>query len=863
MNNNLKLQQLQREKSSHDAGMAKFEKNEHNNKKNNNGSATTFGLMVKKHLLSSVIQTLEDKVNATIGENKVLIDEALKKLLGVDINGKPHDLFDCREAAFVGIQLALTTALNPNIQQRKEVGRSGGDKKLTVKKTVSELQVAIGDVIHKQMQLRVIQKTFPDFFRFANKRARQPFEDGARSSTAYWESNLFRAIREHKDKLIADGDTVGAAVIENTYIWDYKDKQIIGSLVLSCVLSACSQYLATKPGKRNGKNSTELVLSSEGVMFEQDIRSYVAEYSHDLLPMLIEPVPITNDNLGGWLMDSLQTPEQSHNGSIFLSDKHLEFINRQARVRFQINPFTQKLMEELMERGWELGKFFYQTYETPINISEHLGYGHLDGSEQDAAVKGDQRTKGLRRRNTAIHARNTKRAKESLTAHLIQQKATKLLKDDQFYIPMKFCMRGRIYSRVPFISFQSNDAGRYLIRFADATPIDDRTEHWFKVGISNAAGNDKLCWDKRIKWFDKNREHIITVGRMMDDNGDFKTAYDFLTQDCIDDAFALAALANEYVKCFVDKTQDYTQTYVCVDASCSGTSIFNAWRQNLNGAAKTNLVNVSDAAPPSDIYTEVWEEIKRRAPEGLFDDKHIKRLEKLKLHRKLCKSVYIPAQYASPISEQQAIIKRFNKTLKKMKLEFTDEQVKALQGLWVEALDEVSSINTVVSWFKDQTREILKDADAITYRTCNGSLMTLKYPKPQYERIQLFGHGSAKYKQQWIASSSKEVDKRKLLNSVTANVTHATDAAALCEALWDWDQSPFVGIHDACGVPPGKHLDDVLVRLKDGLVSATQYNVWDTFRDENGLDKTPLNAPPVVGDLTDWDLVRGSNYLYS
>ena len=125
----------------------------------------------------------------------------------------------------------------------------------------------------------------------------------------------------------------------------------------------------------------------------------------------------------------------------------------------------------------------------------------------------------------------------------------------------------------------------YLLRFHKRTTIDDRTAHWLKIGIANAGGCDKQCWDDRLKWFDKNKEQIINVGKMLS-TGSFSQAYEFLTQDNIDDPFCLAALANEYVKIFVDQTQTYSQVFVLIDASCSGTSIFNAWRLNKQGALK-------------------------------------------------------------------------------------------------------------------------------------------------------------------------------------------------------------------------------------------------------------------------------------
>lgn len=860
MNDELIDRQIQREKDSQTAGYKKFLKNDEQNKRYNNGSSTVFGLMVKKHLLQSIVDNLNHKLKATVGESKAEIAIALQRLIGASEDGTTHELFDVTEASFIGLQMALVTALNPNtIEGQKEAGRAGGDKKLLVKKTVPQLQAKIGDVIHKQIQLKIIQRTFPDFFRNANQHARKPFDDGAIASTSYWESNLFRSIRRYAEKLREEGDIKGAEIIENRKQWSYHEESIIGSLVLTCVLNVCNAYITLQNGSRNGKRSKEIVLTPEGKLRQQEMIDYASTYSHDLLPMLIEPVPVTNENLGGWLSDSLQENEYTHNGEIVLSDKHLEFINRQSRQRFQINPFVQQLMEQLCECEMELGKFHFQRMEQPLSIANELGYAHLEGEEQDKAVRSDERTKGLRRRNTAIYARNTKKVKDGLMAYSVQDRASKLLEDDAFYIPMKYCMRGRIYSRVPFISFQANECGRYLIRFAEHTPVDNRTEHWLKVGISNAGGNDKLCWDKRIQWFDKNLEEIVNVGRMMDD-GDFNRAYRFLTQDCIDEPFALASLANEYVKVFVDKIQDYTQVYVTVDASCSGTSIFNAWRQNIHGASMTNLV---DTDSPADIYTEVWNEIKRTVPDGTFRPSHIKRLEKLKLIRKMMKGAYVPAQYASPVGEQKRNLRTFNRKLEKNNLHFTDKEMDVLTEYWVTALDEVSSINTVVKWFKERTKEALENNDEIYFTTSNGSRMTLKYPKTKLQRVQVFGYGSAEYKKDYQSTTVDEVDRRRMLNGVTANITHATDAAALCEALWNWEPTPFVAIHDAIGIPPSAHLDDAVTRLKDGLITATQYSVWDAFRDGNGLDKTPLNAGPIIGDLKDWNLVRQSKYLYS
>ena len=80
MTNDKTEQQLKREQESQDAGYKKFLKAEEDNRKYNNGSATSFGLMIKKYLLGPIVQNLESKIRATVGQNKKDISEMLTRL---------------------------------------------------------------------------------------------------------------------------------------------------------------------------------------------------------------------------------------------------------------------------------------------------------------------------------------------------------------------------------------------------------------------------------------------------------------------------------------------------------------------------------------------------------------------------------------------------------------------------------------------------------------------------------------------------------------------------------------------------------------------------------------------------------------
>lgn len=852
--------QLNREKESANAGYDKFIKRQSENSKLSNGSNTEFGFLVKTQVLPLVIEMMEEVLSDINNVRSSVVKHTLNKCLMAGKGSgdyKIHGFWDLEQAAFLGLQLSLDTALNPNKISHTVKGLKG-DKRLLQKKSITELEQQIGKVINNQISLKIVQAAFPQWFRRTNQDSEQANKGGMKATTSQWEYRMNKAIKEFAVYLRKEGDEVGAAILENRKPWDRNDYCTIGSWILTCTIKATGLFVV-HTAFRDNKKVAYLELSDAARERQGEILDYYKNYTHDLLPMLIKPQPITNQSNGGWLAQALQEPEFSPDGSIELSGKHLEFINRQARVPFQLNPFTLELMNELVERELPLGKFKYSTRQEVPTVPQMLGLdSESDASTKDYQIKNHPKLKEVKHQISKIIDSNLANAQKGLLAAQTIYKAKKIKYDDYFFIPMKYDFRGRIYSRVPFINFQANDAGRYLIRFNQKTPIDDRTEHWLKIGISNAGGNDKLCWQRRLQWFEKYREEIINVGKMI--NRDFRRAYEFLSQDHIEDPFCLAALANEYVKVFIERSQDFTQCFVCVDASCSGTGIFNAWRRNLNGGRMVNLI---DTATPSDIYLEVWNEIKRKAEPYTFRTDHLKRLEASKLNRKMVKSVYVPASYSSPKQEQVRNLWKFNnEILKPSKLEFTEKELEKLCKLWDSALDEVSSISTVVNWFQRRTDEAIRQgANSIRFTSANGSVMTMKYPKSTAVRVNTFHYGSARYRKRQDRRILPRVDIRAMKSAVTANITHMTDAAALCEALWNWN-SPFVGIHDACGMPPSRLLDEGISRLKEGLIQATTHNVWDQFRLDNGLPMEPQTSPPVIGDL-DLNEIRSSNYLYS
>ena len=145
-------------------------------------------------------------------------------------------------------------------------------------------------------------------------------------------------------------------------------------------------------------------------------------------------------------------------------------------------------------------------------------------------------------------------------------------------------------------------------------------------------------------------------------------------------------------------------------------------------------------------------------------------------------------------------------------------------------------------------------ANEIYYTSPNGSKMTLKYPKTKIRQLPILIAAVAVK----VQDPTDEINSSKVVVSQLA--THPPYAAALCAACGTI--CPWIGIHDACGLPPGKLLDEGVDRLRHGLVEATSYNVWDQFRLDNNLPLDPTTNGPIIGDLNLEDILS-STYLYT
>lgn len=103
---------------------------------------------------------------------------------------------------------------------------------------------------------------------------------------------------------------------------------------------------------------------------------------------------------------------------------------------------------------------------------------------------------------------------------LAQIQARKVLaeyKDKEFRFVWQFDKRGRVYCRGYDISTQGNSYRKACLQFAKKETVSDRGMFWLKVDIANHYGLDKLSFNERVAWVDKNEQVLEGIFHLADE----------------------------------------------------------------------------------------------------------------------------------------------------------------------------------------------------------------------------------------------------------------------------------------------------------------------------------------------------------
>lgn len=489
----------------------------------------------------------------------------------------------------------------------------------------------------------------------------------------------------------------------------------------------------------------------------------------------------------------------------------------------------------------------------------------------------DERAESIDNFNNVIKAES----EESMTEVTLDV-VKRVRNDERFFIPVRPEFRGRINPRHTALSYQGPDHQKALLEFADPVPVDEHTEFWMEMGLTAFAGVDKLTIKQRRQWVEDHKSQIQQAvlepigcnwwkGEKQEDGTEIDKPWQFL------------ALAQEYVRLFIDRAQPQTtRARIPYDAVCSGQQLMGGVTRCKRTAYAVCLGPSEHNDPRRDVYTDVLNVMKRLVREMHWEvpiyriDPTTKESKKVgqvprsklrKLERKHAKLVIVSAQYGSKDET------RWKKVAQKTDL--TEEQSKAVyEQLTKPAMAEVMpGLDNFLDWMNRCVDGVKRSkASQIVFEAPDGfedetpTQVIQRYPRTIWKQIPTdhVGGGSVKTQR---AQLSKGIQSdtpawKDMKQAAAPNIIHMLDSTMLVRALHDCEFD-FTTVHDSIYVRPCAEANIIHERIRHSYKTLFESNTLDRFLELNHLDPEEFAPPYVTDDPYNPEDVLKSCYVVS
>ena len=868
-------EQLEREIMCRNVALKKFEADTKKNELNANASNNPYGVSLMRHYLGEMIRLLTTDIESLqvcrgghVGAERYQI---LQECCGVvfkrfkapekDNQILYKDMFDPELACHIALQTTLCAALLPN-RPPKDNKKSGTKMFNGVRPTIRALQAGIAEQLWRQMYYNILDANFSKWFKEKHDICRG--SDAAKSSPHYTHNNLDWYINNLKQHCQDDE----RSLIFDFKKWNYREMEVIGSWLLR-LTKATGLFKKVKSKYQPREDTIEL--TEQAVLQIDTLNNLVRDNIALPLPMLVPPTPMTKTQLGGWIGESAvlnQPTSHSWKGKVELSDLHLKFYNHQQKQAFQINPFIWQILEKLVERNEQLGKFIayrkqplipmWQELEIPSNQWEQCE----DKNEQDKLIHADYaKFKKVCKARSKRYTIEQSRKMEGAPSLYLYESAQQCVGHDRLYIPIEPDFRSRFTCRTSYLSYQGNDVAKGLLLFADEHKEDKQTKRFLSIHLANQAGFDKDTYSKRIDWVENNLDIIEAIAVMNSNDHYFDEGIQLLKEYGDGNEFQFAAACREYYELFIAKTKTTTNLPCAVDATCSGQQFIAGF---LRSGELAERVNVLPTTQPRDIYRDTMDKMLELVSEdevANFQRKTIKAF-KGSIGRKLSKKGFMSGQYGS--GDKRQLEDMFDYLANETTIVLQESEQLLIRKYWSQALEEICKIRVVFNWFKKLVQEIHDNGGTeVIIPTPTGTLIHQRYPTPKTIKIKTFSYGSSDYKtsitNEEVPSDTPNLGKWK--TATAANTIHgAGDASLLCLALHDFEH-PFYCVHDSIASHCGEPMDNLLKRLNQAYRQVITFDLWNEIRLANGLPTSDSDLPALSNDL-ELDRIVDSKYLF-
>ena len=679
------------------------------------------------------------------------------------------------------------------------------DKVFSPKKKSNQLTniaLAVGMGLEAESQMRYYERVAPGLFTVLKKN--------------YWHQAKGTAYkRDSMTTLMNKSD------VEPWIAWGKVRKIQVGTWFLDCFCRSSGWFDKTKLIVKN-KTVWHIKPTEAFMQHADEIQKITELFSPQSMPMLIPPRDWHELADGGYYLNELiNCHEMVRRGVPYLIQgrKIYEFLNLIQKVKYRLNDFTVGIAEELQEKGIEVGKFrpilFHPEPPKPADIDTN-----------------EQARKDWRKKKAIFHNKNKNEFRSSCRTRMTMN-CVKQFKGIDYYIPMSFDYRGRVYPIPSFLTSQDTDFGKSLVRFADEAPITEDGKKWLAFQVATTFGLDKATIEERLAWLEveENIQRIIRVATDPINNiGDWETA---------DEPWQFASACEEYYSVVIAKTRETTGLCVATDATCSGIQILAGLCRDKSAAS---LVNVLPSDKPQDAYQVIADKCRDEIPQRLrphWDRSRVKR------------TIMTIPYNAKPFSNRQYIRESF----KDIGIEVEKEELTIMVNAVRNAMESVlPGPMKAMRWIETEVANAIKrGAEAISWTTPSGFEVTQRLMKMNRKTIELKLLGRVQIK---VADGEKGVDIRHHRNATAPNLIHSMDGALLAISSIQF-HAPISLIHDSvlCRATDMTYLS-TLVR-KTYMHLFAEHDYLKDFAKSIQAE----SEPPIIGDLEPSEVIE-STYFF-
>ncbi|KAL2132650.1 hypothetical protein VTI74DRAFT_3555 [Chaetomium olivicolor] len=311
------------------------------------------------------------------------------------------------------------------------------------------------------------------------------------------------------------------------------------------------------------------------------------------LPMVVEPVPWTKFDKGGFI--------ESESALIRLKN-HEKDQRIYAEAAIERGDMEQMMrgLDVLGKTAWRINRPVFDVMLEAWNTGEELAnLPALDPKiptppEPDSTDDPMQKRLWLRAVKAAENERSGLHSVRCFQN--FQLEIARAFRDQTFYFPHNLDFRGRAYPLPTYLNHMGADHMRGLLIFAKGKPLGEAGLRWLKVHLSNVFGFDKASLQEREDFATKNLENIFdSADHPLTGKRWWLDAED--PWQCLATCFELkAALSSP------DPTAYVSHLPVHQDGTCNGLQHYAALGGDTWGAQQVNLI---PGDRPADVYSAV------------------------------------------------------------------------------------------------------------------------------------------------------------------------------------------------------------------------------------------------------------------